>query len=51
MKKSRLTERQFVGVSKRLDAGEKVKNVSRGLGISSATYLRLKVGVPWCGSI
>lgn len=42
MKKSRYTEEQIIGVLKEVDAGAKVQDVVRKLGITEQTYYRWK---------
>jgi len=42
MKKSRYTEEQIIAVLKEVDAGAKVQDVVRKLGITEQTYYRWK---------
>jgi putative transposase len=42
MKKSRYTEEQIIAVLKEVDAGAKVRDVVRKLGITEQTYYRWK---------
>jgi len=42
MKKSRFTQRQIIGVLKQVDAGQKVEDVCREHGISTASYYNWK---------
>lgn len=42
MKKSRFTESQIVGIIKRQESGASVKELSRELGISEATFYNWK---------
>jgi len=42
MKKSRYTEEHIIGVLKEVDAGAKVQDVVRKLGITEQTYYRWK---------
>ena len=42
MKKSRYTEEQIIGVLKEVDAGAKLQDVVRRLGVTEQTYYRWK---------
>jgi putative transposase len=42
MKKSRYTEEQIIGTLKQVDAGAKVQDVIRKLGVSEQTFYRWK---------
>ena len=42
MKKGKHTEEQIIGVLKRVEAGQKVKEVARELGVSEATIYTWK---------
>ena len=42
MRKSHFTEEQILGILKRVEAGQKVAEVCRELGISDATFYRWK---------
>jgi putative transposase len=42
MKKSRYTEAQIIGVLKEVDAGAKLQDVVRRLGVTEQTYYRWK---------
>jgi putative transposase len=42
MRKSRYKEEQIIGVLKEVDAGAKLQDVTRRLGISEQTYYRWK---------
>ena len=42
MKKSRFTEQQIINILKQADAGVKVQDLCRQLGISDATYYKWK---------
>ncbi len=42
MKKTRYTEEQIIGVLKQLEAGQKVSEVARDIGVSEATLYQWK---------
>ena len=42
MKKSRYNEEQIIGVLKRMEAGQKVRDLARELGVSEATLYTWK---------
>jgi len=42
MKKSRYTEEQIIGVLKRMEAGQKARDLARELGVSEATLYTWK---------